>query len=194
MKTRIGKTGDRGWLSRNDLESRGTPPPSLAATGCDVSQRGHIRALPRLLLWFLLLHSSFCLQALGQSYSIDWHKIAGGGATSTNGRFFLSGTIGQPDASGALSGGTYSVTGGYWSMLSVVQSAGLPNLLIVPNGPNSVKVLWPNTGSYTLQQNASVASPGGWTTSGYSISTSNGTNSITITPPIGNLFFRLSNP
>lgn len=48
--------------------------------------------------------------------------------------------------------------------------------------------------SYTLQQNANLAALGGWTTSGYSISTANGTNSITITPPMGNLFFRLSNP
>ena len=33
--------------------------------------------------------------------------------------------------------------------------------------------------------------PASWSTSGYSISTSNGTNSITITPPTGYLFFRL---
>jgi len=35
----------------------------------------------------------------------------------------------------------------------------------------------------------------GWATSGYSVITNaNGTNSITITPPMGNLFFRLANP
>ena len=55
-------------------------------------------------------------------------------------------------------------------------------------------ISWPDTGSYTLQQNANLASANGWTTSGYTINTSNGTNSITITPPTGNLFFRLSNP
>ncbi len=33
-----------------------------------------------------------------------------------------------------------------------------------------------------------------WTTTGYPITTANGTNSITVTPPKGNLFFRLSNP
>jgi len=66
----------------------------------------------------------------------------------------------------------------------------VPNLIIVPNGPDSVQVLWPNTGSYTLQQNGNLAG-GSWTTSGYAISTANGTNSITITPPTANLFFRL---
>ena len=88
------------------------------------------------------------------------------------------------------------MTGGFWSLINVVQIPGVPNLLIVANGPNSVKILWPDpaTNTYSLQQNNNLATPGGWSTSGYSISTSNGTNSITITPPAGNLFFRLANP
>ena len=131
------------------------------------------------------------LTTSAQTYAVDWYKIAGGGGTSAGGTYQVSGTIGQPDASGAMNGGGYSVTGGYWSMISVVQLAGLPNLLIVANGPNSVKVLWPNTGSYTLQQNTNLGNSAGWATSGYSISTANGTNSISITSPAGNLFFRL---
>jgi len=140
-----------------------------------------------------ILCFSLLIPSLGfaQQYSIDWYKIAGGGGTSTGGVYSVSGTIGQPDASGAMSGGSYSLTGGFWSLISVVQTAGVPNLIIVPNGANSVKILWPNTGSYTLQQNANLALANGWTTSGYSITTADGTNSITITPPTGNLFFRL---
>ena len=134
--------------------------------------------------------------ATAQTYSIDWYKISGGGGTSTGGTYQVSGTIGQPDASGAMTGGSYSMTGGFWSLINVVQIPGVPNLLIVANGPNSVKILWPDpaTNTYSLQQNNNLATPGGWSTSGYSISTSNGTNSITITPPAGNLFFRLANP
>ena len=132
----------------------------------------------------------FAWNATAQSYSIDWYKIAGGGGTSTGGVYAVSGTLGQPDASGAMTGGSYSLTGGFWSLIAVVQTAGLPNLSIAHAG-NSVFVSWPNTGSYTLQQNANLALPSGWATSGYTISTSNGTNSITITPPTGNLFFRL---
>jgi hypothetical protein len=45
-----------------------------------------------------------------------------------------------------------------------------------------------------VQQNNKVSAPAGWTTTGYAINTSNGTNSITITPPTGQLFFRLKNP
>jgi hypothetical protein len=81
-----------------------------------------------------------------------------------------------------MTGGSYSLTGGFWALISVVQTPGTPNLTITHVG-NSVVVSWPNTGSYTLQQNASVAG-GGWTTSGYSITTAIGTNSITVTPPI----------
>jgi hypothetical protein len=112
---------------------------------------------------------------------------------AVGGTYAISGTIGQHDAGGPMTGGNYSLTGGFWSLISVVQIPGLPSLIIAHSG-NSVIVSWPDTGSYTLQQNVNLAAPGGWTTSGYSISTANGTNSITITPPMGNLFFRLSNP
>ena len=50
-----------------------------------------------------LLPSAFCLRAWGQSYSIDWSTIDGGGGTSTGGVYTVSGTIGQPDA-GTMSG------------------------------------------------------------------------------------------
>ena len=125
-----------------------------------------------------------------QSYAIDWYKIAGGGGTSTGATYSVTGTIGQPDASSAMSGGPYSVTGGFWSLIAVVQTAGLPSLSVAHSG-NGVIVSWPNTGNYTLQQNSNVATTN-WTTSSYTITTATGTNSITITPPTGNLFFRLS--
>src|ERR1035441_7793761 len=132
--------------------------------------------------------------SFAQSYSIDWYKIAGGGGASTGGTYQVSGTIGQHDAGGAMTGGSYSLTGGFWSLIAAVQTPGLPLLMITLNSQlSTVTVSWPNTGSYTLQQNNNLAG-GSWTTSGYTINTSNGTNSVTITPPTGNLFFRLSHP
>jgi hypothetical protein len=69
-----------------------------------------------------------------------------------------------------------------------------PSLTIALAG-NSAIVSWLNTSNYTLQQNSNLAVTAGWTTNGYTISTNaNGTNSITITPPTGSLFFRLVNP
>jgi hypothetical protein len=132
--------------------------------------------------------------AFSQNYTIDWYKIAGGGGTSTGGTYQVNGTIGQADASVAMTGGSYSLTGGFWSIISVVQAAGVPNLVIVPVSANSVQIRWPATGSYTLQKNGNLASSAGWAASGYTVTTANGTNSVTITPPQGNVFFRLSNP
>jgi hypothetical protein len=124
---------------------------------------------------------------------MDWYKVTGGGGISTAGTSQVSGTIGQHDATGPMTGGQYSLTGGFWALISVVQTLGLPNLVITHSG-NSVVVSWPNTGSYTLQQNGNLAVPTGWVTSGYTIITANGTNSITLTPPTGNLFFRRCSP
>ena len=141
-----------------------------------------------LILLFALLIPSL---GFAQQYSIDWYKIAGGGGTSTGGTYQVSGTIGQPDAGGAMTGGNYSLTGGFWALISVVQTPGLPLLTITLNPQlSTVTVSWPDTGSYTLLQNSNLAG-GSWTTSGYTITTSNGMNSVTIMPPTGNLFFRL---
>jgi hypothetical protein len=72
---------------------------------------------------------------------------------------------------------------------------GAPTLTITLSG-NSAIVSWQDTGSFTLQQNSNLAVPAGWATSGYTVTTNNpsGTNSITLTPPAGSLFFRLANP
>jgi hypothetical protein len=133
--------------------------------------------------------------AFAQTYSIDWYKIAGGGGASSNGQYAVTGTIGQPDAGGAMTGGAYSLTGGFWSLISVVQTAGLPNLSITQSG-NTVIISWPNTATCILQQNSNAANAAAWAASGYIVTTLNGTNSITIpiTAPAGNMFFRLYNP
>ena len=145
----------------------------------------------KLILFLGLLTPAF---SQAQSYSIAWYKIAGGGGTSmgTNGGtvYSISGTMGQPDASTAMTGGNYSLTGGFWSLVSVVGP-----LLTISHSGNSVIVSWPATAGYTLQQNNNLAVSAGWATTGYPVTTNaNGTSSITITPPAGNLFFRLANP
>jgi hypothetical protein len=140
-----------------------------------------------------LLTCGFCLVARGQ-YSIDWSTIGGGGGTSTGGVYSVTGTIGQYAAGNAMSGGNYTVTGGFWSLLTVVQTPGAPLLSITHLG-NKVIVSWPvSPGGLSLQQNGNLANAAGWSTYGGTVSTNNGVNSITLTLPAGNLFFRLSNP
>jgi hypothetical protein len=143
---------------------------------------------------FCLLLSAFCFAASAQNYSINWYKVSGGGGTSTGGVYSVSGTVGQHDAGGPMSGGSYSVTGGFWSLIAVVQTPGAPSLTITFSG-TSVIVSWPYpSNGWTLQQNPSVANAGGWTTSGYTVSNNGSVNSVTITAPTGNLFFRLAGP
>jgi len=56
-----------------------------------------------------------------------------------------------------------------------------------------VTVYWQDVSGWSLQQNNNLTVPAGWTGSS-GMTTSNGTNYLTITPPTGNLFFRLANP
>jgi len=89
----------------------------------------------------LLTLMDFCLCAMAQSYSIDWSTIDGGGGTSTGGVFTVSGTLGQPDA-GRMSGGQFTVEGGFWGIMAAIQTEGAPTLSIeLTNG--WVKVSWP---------------------------------------------------
>jgi hypothetical protein len=146
----------------------------------------------RIVALLALLGFGFCAQA--QTYSIDWYKVSGGGGTSTGGVYTASGTIGQPDAGGSMSGGNYSLTGGFWSLIAVVQTPGAPTLDVVRSGSN-VTVSWPypSTG-WALEQNESVTTVAGWQTSGYTVSTNATLNSITVTAPTRSLFFRLHKP
>src|SRR5689334_14214846 len=100
-----------------------------------------------------LLPFAFCLRASGQQYSIDWFKVAGGGGTSTNGQYSLSGTIGQPDA-GYMSGGNYTLDGGFWGIVAAIQTPGAPLLRVVLTATNTVVVAWPNPSTgFSIQQN-----------------------------------------
>jgi hypothetical protein len=125
-----------------------------------------------------------------QSYSIDWYKVAGGGGTSAGGAYQMNGTIGQPDASGAMSGGSYSMAGGFWSLISAVQTPGAPPLYITASG-NTVTVYWQNVSGFTLQESGNCTALSGWTMCSSSPTTSNGTNYVNLSCAEGNMFFRL---
>jgi hypothetical protein len=53
-----------------------------------------------------------------------------------------------------------------------------------------MRILWPNSGSYTLQQNTNLASTN-WVASNYVITNNVVTNFCTVAPVPGNSFFRL---
>src|SRR5712664_3138902 len=92
---------------------------------------------------FYFLGILLALSASAQNYSIDWYKVAGGGGVSTSAVYTVSGTIGQHDAGGPMIGGSYSLTGGFWSLYAI-QTAGAPALRIFLTTTNTAVVLWPS--------------------------------------------------
>ena len=131
--------------------------------------------------------------SFAQSNTVDWYKISGGGGTSTGGTYSVSGTIGQPDASGAMVGGNYSVTGGFWALINVVQTPGAPTLYVSHSG-NVVTVFWQDVSGWNLVQSGNLTTPiGSWSASS-SPTLTGGTNYLNLTNPAGNVFFRLKNP
>jgi hypothetical protein len=142
---------------------------------------------------FLTLAASLVAAAgLGQSYSIDWHAIDGGGGTSTGGGFSLSGTIGQPDA-GQMSGGNFKLTGGFWSLLAI-QTPDAPRLTITFTSTNTAIVSWPSPATGWSPQQTSDLNPTNWVAASEAISDDGTNKSILINPPVGNRFYRLFKP
>ena len=140
----------------------------------------------------ILLVSSLVLVfgARAQNYSIDWFSIDGGGGTSTGGVYSVSGTIGQPDA-GHMSGGNYTIDGGFWGIIAAIQTPGSPLLRVVLSSTNTVVVAWPapSTG-FSLQQNPAVGSTN-WSSVTSNVLVVGSENQVIIAPPAGNRFFRL---
>jgi hypothetical protein len=128
-----------------------------------------------------------------QSYSIDWYKVAGGGGTSSNGQYTISGTIGQHDAGGPFAGGNFSANGGFWSLVAV-QTPGAPLLTIVRTSTSTVTVSWPSSSAgFSLQQNTNLNTTN-WSTPVETISDDGTNKSIIVNLPSANRFFRLVNP
>lgn len=124
-----------------------------------------------------------------QNFSIDWHTIDSGGGTSTGGVYSISGSIGQP-----MSGGSYSLAGGFWGIISTVQTPGAPLLAIRRTPTNAVMVSWPSSSTgFSLQQRSDLDASI-WNAPAEAI-TDNGTNKfIIVQPPTGNRFYRLIRP
>jgi hypothetical protein len=150
-----------------------------------------IEILTKLMLAALLLVGSrSALRA--QNYSIDWYKVADGGGTSTGGVFSISGTLGQPDAGLPMSGGIYSLSGGFWALFAV-QTPGAPLLRILLTATNTALVSWPapSTG-FSLQQSASLSADN-WLTPTEEIKSNGPIQFIIVSPPAGQRFYRLKN-
>ena len=122
-------------------------------------------------------------------YSIDWFKVAAGGGTSGNAQFAVSGTPGQPDA-GAMTGGSYSVSGGFWALFAL-QQTGLPLLRLFPTSTNTVVLSWPAPSTGFILQQSSAISSGSWSNITTTPLVVGNQNEVVVGPPNGIRFYRL---
>ena len=114
------------------------------------------------LAFVIYLAAIIAAAAHGQSFSVNWFTIDGGGGASTGGVFSVSDTIGQPDA-GRMSGGSFTADGGFWSILAAVQTPGAPRLTIARTTTNTVAVSWPSPSTgFQLQENTNSISSVNW--------------------------------
>lgn len=74
----------------------------------------------------------------GGGFDLSWNTLDSGGGTSAGESFELGGTIAQPDAGPAMTGGGFELVGGFWP------GAGGPVVIPCPadiNGDNDVNVI-----------------------------------------------------
>lgn len=193
MNIRIWKTEDAEPNAQNVRERSDRPQLFTDATGRGTARCKHIRASQWLALGFLIPAFAFCLRAWGQDDAIDWYKLSGGGGTSSNGQFAVSGTVGQPDAGEPMVGGNYSLTGGFWALVAV-QTPGAPWLKISMTTTDTAMVSWPYPATgWNLQQNRDLGTTN-WTTPSEMISNDGTNNFIIVNPPTGNRYYRLFKP
>jgi len=142
--------------------------------------------LVTLTLWLVVTGAS-------AQYAINWHKVSGGGGTSTGGVYSVSGTVGQHDAGGPMTGGNYSLAGGFWTLYAV-QTPGAPLINIRLTPTNTAMVYWPSPSTgFELLQNTNLTTTN-WVTPPEPVTDNGSIKFIIVNPPLGNRFYRLRSP
>jgi hypothetical protein len=72
----------------------------------------------KIVLMFLLMIASISFAQIGGNFEISKSSIDAGGGLAIGGSFSINSSIGQADASNELSGGGFSLTGGFWASSS----------------------------------------------------------------------------
>jgi len=125
-------------------------------------------------------------------YSVSWHQVASGGGTLANSQYAINATIGQHDAGGPSTGGNYSLTSGFWYM--VTQTPGAPTLRVFLTTTNTVVLAWPaSPAGFHLEQKTTI-SVAGWSNVTNVVNVMSGENQVTIPALKANAFYRLVYP
>jgi hypothetical protein len=131
---------------------------------------------------------------VAQPYAIDWYTIDGGGGESAGGDYTLTGTAGQPDT-GVLSGGDYAIDGGFWSLITAVQTTEAPlvEIALASGNPGNFEISWPVGGvaGFVLEEAISLTPPIDWQTVVIIPVVEGGKNVVTLPVLPGDRFYRL---
>ena len=145
--------------------------------------------------WVRILILTAALAATASAQlSLNWCTVDGGGGTtvSADGRFTLSGTVGQPDASGPMlsSDGRFELGGGFWQTEIVLCDC---TLSVGISGGNLL-ISWPGgLGGCILEYADNLVEPG-TATVWHPVSPQPG-GGIYVTPLTGTQrYFRLRSP
>ena len=126
----------------------------------------------------------------GGVFAVTRSSFSSGG-TSAGGVFAVTGTIGQPDA-GRLSGGAFTLRGGYGGVVGAVQTPGAPRLSIALD-QRTVTVSWTaRPRAFVLEQAPDPAAmPSLWTSVTLPYVTNATTINVVEPVPLSNRFYRL---
>jgi hypothetical protein len=91
---------------------------------------------------------------------IDQYVIAGGGGASTGGNLRLDGTIGQASAANSVSGGNFTLSGGYWGTVTATAATPTPTPTSTPT-PSPTPTPPPNvvqfsSANYSVQEDCTT--------------------------------------
>lgn len=126
----------------------------------------------------------------GGNFQITRSTIDGGGALrSAGGNFTLSGTVGQPDATVAR-GGVFTLQGGFWGGITLIQTPGAPMLKIQRVPPSRAVISWPvSVTGFALEEAPTVNGP--WTPAQGLAAATATEQTVTINSTIGMKLYRL---
>jgi hypothetical protein len=173
MKTRDLNQGSKGFFSSAFLKCRGT-------------------------IGAFLIVLTAAIPTTAQDFSIDWYTIDGGGGTSTDAVYTVTGTIGQSTA-GNVSGDGYSLDSGFWGVIATEQTPGAP-VLVINLGPlhGEITLSWDATAlGFELQETSlldgllDVSSLIPWLNVKGTCRTNEGRVCITLPTPAGSRIYRL---
>jgi len=128
-----------------------------------------------------------------QNYSLNRSRLTSGGGQSAGGNFTLRGSLGQAEAGTPLTGGGYSLTGGFRAKVGIIQTPDAPKLTVASNPDGTVTIRWSSAAGWSLQQSDQLTAES-WAGSVQPVTENGPDRSVTLTPPAGWRFFRLHKP